>query len=35
MYVDEERQILVGDPWATPPAYNINQNQNGFAYPSP
>ena len=35
MFVDEDRQILVGDPWATPPAYNINQNQNGFAYPSP
>ena len=25
----------MGDPWATPPAYNLNQNQNGFAYPSP
>jgi hypothetical protein len=35
IFVNEERQIIVGDPWITPPAYQIYQNNNGYSYPSP
>ena len=35
IFIDNDRRILVGDPWITPPAYNQEMTQNVFACPSP
>lgn len=35
IFINEDRRILVGDPWITPPVYNQDMNQNVFACPSP
>jgi hypothetical protein len=35
IFIDENRKILLGDPWITPPVYGHDMNQNVFTCPSP
>lgn len=35
IFVDEDRRIMLGDPWITPPVYSQEMSQNVFACPSP